>query len=228
MRIASACWLVLGLLVAGGAVQAQDSFWKMGSVQYEVADGVASMTVGARSAAVWTRASVELLTGPESSWTWSESGGFESFSGGAILTCNAGIEVFVNGMKIRCVEAGKLFLRVDKEVQAGVLSGRFETDGAHLERSEALALEATLLSSLRTLIASKTTVAVDVDKMREELRLEMESFEEAGVVSVEGGAACLDSSGGDSAGVQNENVNTQIDPTQAGLRIHIVIPSPKR
>jgi len=79
---------------------------------------------------------------------------------------------------------------------------------------------------LRHELVSRLDVAMDLEQVKAELALEMETFEEKGVVSVEGGAACLDAEGTESQSARVDNVTPQVDPTRAVLRVRISIPKP--
>jgi hypothetical protein len=77
---------------------------------------------------------------------------------------------------------------------------------------------------LREQMALLLDVPVDLQRIRDELEAESETFEEKGVVSVEGGAACLDADGTGGDGAQMDSTLPRIDSTRAVLKVRIVIP----
>ena len=81
---------------------------------------------------------------------------------------------------------------------------------------------------LREQMAMRLDVPIDLQRIRDELEAEAETFEEKGVVSVEGGAACLDADGTGGDGAQVDGTLPQIDSTRAVLKVRIVIPDAGR
>lgn len=93
--------------------------------------------------------------------------------------------------------------------------------GAHAEEPEAQ-------SSDWTLRLKGIHIPVDLAAIREELRAEVATFEETGIVSIEAGAACLDASAGEGQSGPGDTVTPpQIERVPAVLRVQIKIPSPQ-
>jgi len=76
----------------------------------------------------------------------------------------------------------------------------------------------------RLRLAHELDQPLDLEQVKDELKLEMESFEESGVVSVEGGAACLDAPGSDGQSGPSENVTPRIEVERTTLKVKVIIP----
>lgn len=92
---------------------------------------------------------------------------------------------------------------------------------AHAEEPDALPSDWTLrLEGIR--------IPVDLAAIREELRAEVATFEETGIVSIEAGAACLDASAGEGQSGPGDTVTPpQIERVPAIVRVRVQIPSPQ-
>lgn len=71
-------------------------------------------------------------------------------------------------------------------------------------------------------------VPVNLQRIRAELAAELSSFEDSGVVSIESGAACLESSSSEAQASPTEGPNTtQVDSLPAQVRVLVTIPPPQ-
>ncbi len=75
---------------------------------------------------------------------------------------------------------------------------------------------------LHRVLLLRRDLPLDLAQIEQELKKEEAAFTETGVVSVEAGSVCLDSTGADTGGVSGmENPQTQVEKTPATLRVKV-------
>ena len=75
---------------------------------------------------------------------------------------------------------------------------------------------------LHRVLLLRRDLPLDLARIEQELKKEEAAFTETGVVSVEAGSVCLDSTGADTGGVSGmENPQTQVEKTPATLRVKV-------
>jgi len=75
---------------------------------------------------------------------------------------------------------------------------------------------------LHRILLLRWDLPLDLAQIEQELKKEEAAFTETGVVSVEAGSVCLDSTGADTGGVSGiENPQTQVEKTPATLRVKV-------
>lgn len=148
-------------------------------------------------------------------------------AGGCLLRWSGSVDL--SGRALFCA-AGQCLLTAAGDGSGApsifMLSGHATVDGVAVEQApEEAAAEA--LGGVERLLLQALNVNLDLEGIGSELDLEEDSFVEKGVVSVEGGSACLDSANSGGTGADLQDGNEGFEKTPATLNIKIRLPKPE-